>query len=225
QHIAQVLEAQFPDTVATQPELLAYHYTEAGLSAQAVHYWQKAGQRAVARSAYAEAITHLSKGLEVLQTLSSTPEHLQQELDLQLALGPALGIVRGPAAPAVEQAYARAQELCQQVGETPQHFPVLWGLWRFYNNRAEYPRARALGERLLSLAQQVHDAALLLEAHHALWGTLLWSGEFASARAHIEQGRDLYDPQQHHAHALLYGGADPPQCVPHPPARSPWAPR
>jgi len=212
QRIAQVLEAQFPDTALLQPELVAHHYTEAGLSAQAVLYWQKAGQRAVERSAYAEAITHLSKGLEVLKTLSDTPEHLQQELDLQLALGPALVVIRGPASPAVEQAYARAQELCQQVGETPQHFPMLWGLWRFYNNRAEYQRARALGERLLSLAQQVHDAALLLEAHHALWSTLLWSGEFASARAHLEQGRALYDPQQHHAHARLYGGHDPGVC-------------
>ena len=173
QRIAQVLEAQFPDTALLQPELVAHHYTEAGLSAQAVRYWQQAGQRAVERSAYAEAITHLSKGLEVLKTLADTPEHLQQELDLQLALGPVLVVIRGPASPAVEQAYARAQELCQQVGETPQHFPVLWGLWRFYNNRAEYQRARALGERLLSLAQQVHDAALLLEAHHALWAYLV----------------------------------------------------
>jgi TOMM system kinase/cyclase fusion protein len=211
QRIAQVLEAQFPDTALLQPELVAHHYTEAGLSAHAVRYWQKAGQRAVERSAYAEAITHLSKGLEVLKTLADTPEHLQQELDLQLALGPALVVIRGPASPAVEQAYARAQELCQQVGETPQHFPVLWGLWRFYNNRAEYQRARALGERLLRLAQQVHDAALLLEAHHALWATLVWSGEFAAARAHLEQGSALYDPQQHHAHARLYGH-DPGVC-------------
>ena len=86
----------------------------------------------------------------MLRTLSDTPEHPQQELDLQLALGPALVVTRGPASPAVEQVYARAQELCQQVGETPQLFPVLWGLWRFYNNRGEYQRARALGEQLLS---------------------------------------------------------------------------
>jgi predicted ATPase len=89
---------------------------------------------------------------------------------------------------------------------------VLWGLWRFYNNRAEYPRARALGERLLRLAQQVDDAALLLEAHHALWATLVASGEMAAARAHLAQGRALYDPQQHHAHARLYGGHDPGVC-------------
>jgi len=213
QRIAQVLEAQFPDTALLQPELVAHHYTEAGLSAPAVHYWQQAGQRAVERSAYAEAITHLSKGLDVLKTLSDTPEHLQQELDLQLALGPALGVIKGPASPEVAQAYARAQELCQQVGETPQHFPVMWGLWRFYNNRTEYQRARALGERLLRLAQQAHDVALLLAAHHALWGTLVWSGEFAAAQAHLEQGRALYDPQQHHAHARLHGGHDPRVCA------------
>jgi predicted ATPase len=222
QRIAQVLEAQFPDTALLQPELVAHHYTEAGLSAHAVRYWQQAGQRAVERSAYAEAITHLSTGLAVLQTLSDTPEHRQQELDLQLALGPALVVLRGPAAPAVAQAYARAQALCQQVGETPQHFPVLWGLWRFYNNRAEYPRARALGERLLRLAQQVPDTALLLEAHHALWSTLVWSGELAAARAHLEQGRALYDPQQHHAHARLYGGHDPGVCCVYHAALSLW---
>ena len=212
QRIAQVLETQFPELVATQPELLAYHYTAAGLAGQAIPHWQRAGERASERSANVEAITHLTTGLEVLATLPETPTRMQQELDLQIALGPAFVVTRGPASPAVEQVYARAQELCQQVGETPQLFPVLWGLWRLYNNRCEYQRARALGERLLRLAQQVHDAALLLEAHHALWSTLLWSGEFAAARPHLEQGRALYDPQQHHAHALLYGGHDPGVC-------------
>jgi class 3 adenylate cyclase/predicted ATPase len=222
QRIAHVLEAQFLETIEGQPELLAHHYTEAGLAEQAIPYWQRAGQRAIQRSAYREAIGHLSKGLEVLTTLPSSPEHLQQELDLQLGLGPALVIIRGPASSAVEQAYARAQELCQQVGETPQRFPMLWGLWRFYNNRAEYQRARALGEQLLRLAQQAHDPALLLEAHHALWATLLWSGEFTSARAHLEQGRALYDPQQHHAHARLYGGHDPGVCCRYHAAVSLW---
>jgi predicted ATPase len=211
QRMAQVLAAQFPATALLQPELVAQHYTEAGLRAHAVRYWQQAGQRAVERSAYAEAITHLSTGLEVLKTLADTPEHRQQELDLQLALGPALGAIRGPASPAVAQASTRAQELGPQMGETPQRLAGLWGLWRFYNNRAEYQRARARGERLLRLAPQVHDAALLLEAHHALGATLLASGEFASARTPLEQGSALYGPQQHHAHARLYGH-DPGVC-------------
>ena len=191
---------------------LAVHFARGRDAWRAVHYLQYAGENALRRSAYQEAITHLTTGLEVLATLPETPRRTQQELDLQIALGPAFVVTRGPASPAVEQVYARAQELCQQVGETPQLFPVLWGLWRRYSNRGEYQRARALGERLLSLAQQVHDAALLLEAHHALWATLSYTGEFASARAHVEQGRALYDPQQHHAHALLYGGHDPGVC-------------
>jgi predicted ATPase len=212
QRIAQVLEARLHDLCETQPELLAHHYTEASVWAQAIAYWLRAGQRALDRSAHVEAINHLSKDLQVLKTLPNTSAHRQQELDLQLALGPALVITGGPASLAVEQAYTRARELCQQVGETPQLFPVLWGLWRFYSARGEYQRARALGEQLLSLAQQVHDVALLLEAHHALWATLFWSGEFAAARAHLEQGRALYDPQQHRAYALLYGGHDPGVC-------------
>jgi predicted ATPase len=212
QRIAQVLEAQFSDTALLQPELVAHHYTEAGLSAQAVRYWQKAGQRAVERSAYAEAITHLSKGLEVLQPLSDTPEHLQQELDLQLALGPVLMNTRGAGSPAVEQVYTRARELCQQVGEPRRLFQVLWGLWRFYHNRVEFQTAEELGKQLLTLAQQVQDPALLLEAHHALWPILGSAGDLASAHGHLEQGMALYDPQQHRSHASLYSGHDPGVC-------------
>ena len=128
QQIAQVLEERFPETKETQPELLAHHYTEAGLIAQAIPYWQKAGQRATQRSANMEAIAHLTKGLELLKTLPDTPERTQQELTLQLALGAPLMATKGYAAPEVDRAYTRARELCQQMGETPQLFPVLWGL-------------------------------------------------------------------------------------------------
>jgi class 3 adenylate cyclase len=122
QRIARVLEEQFPDTAQTQPELLAHHYTEAGLSARAISYWQRAGQRAVERSANLEAVAHLTKGLEVLATLPDTPERAQQELVVQTTLGPALIATKGYAAPEVLQAYARARELCQQVGDTPGSF-------------------------------------------------------------------------------------------------------
>ena len=102
------------------------------------------------RSANAEAISHLTKGLELLKTLPDTPERAQQELTLQLALGAPLMATKGYAAPEVEQAYARARELCQQVGETSQLFPVLLGLWAFYFVRAELQTARELGEQLLA---------------------------------------------------------------------------
>ena len=161
QQIAQVLEERFPETTETQPELLAHHYTEAGLIAQAIPYWQQAGQRAIERSANVEAISHLTKGLELLKTLPDTPERVQQELTLQITLGVPLMATKGYAAPEVESAYTRARELCQQVGETPQLFPVLWGLWLFYFVRGELQTARELGEQLLSLAQSVQDPALL----------------------------------------------------------------
>jgi predicted ATPase/class 3 adenylate cyclase len=207
--IAQVLEERFPDTPETQPELLARHYTEAGLVGQAVPYWQRAGQRTLEHSANVEAIRHLTKGLELLQLLPATPERAQQELTFQITLGSALAVNKGYAAPEVERAYTRARELCQQLGETPQLFPVLWGLWNFYLVRAELQAARELGEQLLSLAQRVQDPVLLLEAHDALGQTFFCLGEFALARAHLEQGIALYDPQQHRSLAFLYGGEDP----------------
>jgi predicted ATPase len=205
QKIAQVLEERFPDTVKTQPELLAHHYTEAGLIEQAIPYWQRAGQRAVERSANVEAIAHLTRGLELLKTLPEGPERIQQELDFQIALGPALIATKGYAAPEVEGAYARALELCRQVGETPQLFPVLRGLWGFYLVRAELQTAREIGEQLLSLAQREGDRAFLLEAYRVLGATLFYLGELVPAQAHMEQMITLYDPQKHRSLAFLYG--------------------
>ena len=119
QRIAQALAEQFPETAETQPELLAYHYTEAGLYAQAIPYWQRAGQRANERSAHAEAISHLTKGLEVLSTLPDTPARAQQELALQITLGLAFIATRGQAAPEVGHTYSRSRELCRQVEDVP----------------------------------------------------------------------------------------------------------
>jgi len=203
--IAQVLEKNFPDTMETQPELLAHHYTEAGLSEQAVGYWHQAGKRATQRSAHVEAIHHLTKELEVLMTLPDTLERARQELDVQITLGPVLMAAKGQSSPDTERAYARARELCQQVGETPQLFPALYGLWRFHMVRAEFQATRELGEQLFSLAQRVQDPALLLEAHRVMGQVMFWLGEMAPARAHLEQGMALYDPQQHRSHAFVYG--------------------
>jgi predicted ATPase len=209
QRIAQVLEARFTEVCETQPELLAQHYTEAGLMAQAIPYWQRAGQRAIERSAHVEAISHLSQGLEGLTTLPDTPARTQHELALQTTLGPALIATKGYAAPDVAQAYTRARELCRQVGETPQLFPILWGLWNFYTLRAEFHTARELEAQCLVLAQQVQDPALLLQAHfmaHFMLGTTsLHLGELVPARESLEQAIALYDPQQHRAQAWLYG--------------------
>jgi class 3 adenylate cyclase/predicted ATPase len=205
QRLAQVLAERFPEMIETQPELLAHHYTEAGLSALAVVYWQRAGKRASERSAYMEAISHLRKGLAVLQMLPDTPARLQQELALQTMLGPALIATEGYGALEVAQAYIRARELCRQMGETPDVFPVLRGLWVFHEARAELQVARELAEQLLGLAQRLQDPVHLIEAYRAMGNTLFWLGEFAPARVHLEQAIALYDFQQHRALAFLYG--------------------
>jgi predicted ATPase/class 3 adenylate cyclase len=205
QQIAQMLEAEFPETVEAEPELVAHHYTEADLKEEAVGYWLQAGKRATQRSANMEAINHLTKGLEVLMTLTDTVERARQELELQTTLGPVLMAVKGFASLEAERTYARARELCQQLGETPQLFPVLCGLWRFYMVRAELHTTRELAEQLFILAQGAQDPALLLEAHRLLGPTMFWLGELGPAREHLEQGMALYDPQQHRSHAFVYG--------------------
>jgi TOMM system kinase/cyclase fusion protein len=213
QRIAQVLETQFPDTAETRPELLAHHYTEAGLPAQAIPYWQRAGQRAHERSAYVEAIAHLTRGLEVLTVLPDTPERARQELTLQMILAPPLMAAKGLAAPEVERAYTRGLALCRQVGETPQLFPVLVGLWRFHVVRAEYQTAHELEEWLLRLAQSTQDPALLLEAHRPPGQTLFLLGELVQARERLEQALALYNPAQHRSHAFLYGNDAGVMCL------------
>jgi predicted ATPase/class 3 adenylate cyclase len=188
---------------------LAHHYSRSGNTQKAVEYLQLAGQQAIERSANTEAITHLTTALELLKALPDTSERARQELTLHIALGAPLQATKGYAAPEVGAVYDGARKLCQQLGETPQLFPVLFGLWVFHTVRAEHETARELARHLLSLAQSLQDSALLLEAHHALGQTLFFLGELTPARAHLEQVITLYDPHQHHVLAFRYGAADP----------------
>lgn len=202
QRIVQALEAKFPEMVRTQPELLAHHSTEAGLGAQAIPYWQRAGQRALERSANLEAISHLARGIELTSRLQDSPERAHQELALQLLIGPALMHAKGMAAPEVGETYARARELSRQVEDSSQRSAVLWGLWNFYLVKADLRTARELSEELLTLAMRVQGEALLLGAHRAVGITHFYLGELASARMHLEQGIVLYDRQQHGGYAV-----------------------
>jgi predicted ATPase len=205
QRIAQILETQFPDTAETQPELLAHHYTEAGLAEQAIPYWQQAGQQASDRSAYLEAISHCTTGIELLKTLPERPERTQQALTLHIALGAALLVTKGYAAPDVEYAYTRARALCQQMGETPQLVPVLFGLWRFYDTRPQLHTARELGETLLRLAQHAYDPALSFVAHYTLGLTWLHLGALPTAHQHLEEAIARYTSDQRHASVFRIG--------------------
>jgi predicted ATPase len=205
QRIAQVLEAQFPETVETQPELVAQHYTATGYAEQAVVYWQQAGQHASERSAYLEAVSHLTTGIELLTTLPETPVRARQALTLHIALGAAWLVTKGQAAPEVEHAYTQARALCQQVGETPELIPVLFGLWRFYIARPQFQTARELGETLLRLAQHADDPALSVIAHYTLGATWFWLGALPAARQHLEECIVLYTPDQRRAPVFRIG--------------------
>ena len=180
-------------------ELLAHHYTEAGLTEQAIPAWQKAGQQASDRSAHLEAISHCTAGIELLKTLPETPARTKQSLTLHIALGAALQMAKGHAAPEVEHAYTQARALCQQVGETPELVPVLFGLWRFYLVRSQLHTARELGEALMRLAQHTDDPTLAVIASYALGSTWLWLGALPAARQHLEEGIAHYTPDQHRA--------------------------
>jgi class 3 adenylate cyclase/predicted ATPase len=213
QHIAQVLENRFPETCEKQPELLAHHYTEAGCTTQAMPYWHRAGQQALQRSANLEAVQHLTKGLALLVTLPDSSTRAQQELDLQMTLGPALIATRGWGAPEVEQTYVRARVLCQQVGETPQLFPTLLGLCAFYRSRGALSMARELGEQLDRLVQRAATPTHRLAAHDTLGMTLFYLGDYTAARAHLDQGIALTDPTTQRALALHSGVAPGITCL------------
>ncbi len=222
--IAEAIESAYAARLAEQLERLAHHYTEAGLAEKAVDYWLQAGKRAIERSANAEAIGQLTKGLELLGTLPDTPERDLKELMLQIAMGVPLQDTKGPGSPEAGRAYSRARELCCGEGTVvSDHFVVVWGLWRFYRQGAEFEEARERAAELLDLAQRQQDPALLIQAHHAQWTTRFLIGEFASAREHAEQGVALYSPDDHHAQAFLFGGHDPCVCGHTIAAESLWA--
>jgi class 3 adenylate cyclase/predicted ATPase len=207
--IAMVLATNFADIATTQPEIVAHHYTEAGLVEEALSYWQRAGQRAAARSAYVEAISHLERGLALLLSLPDTPVRAQQELELQMMLGPALRAARGNGVPDLERAYLRARELCRQLGDPPQRFRVLYLLCTYYIVGGPLSTARELSRELLAMAEDHQDRDQLLIAHYACGTTAFWCGELAAARTHLEQTLAVYetweDPQQRASHVLTVG--------------------
>lgn len=202
--IAQVLEERFPDTAATQPELLAYHFSQAGLVEKAIDYNEQAGRRAMSQSTVAEALAQFDRALEGLQALPSTEERKRRELRIQLALGSGHVAVHGFAARATGNAYRRAAELSEDLSEMRELFPVLYGLCLYHLYAAELAETKAVSERLLKLAETTDDRGLLFFAHRAAGVSALPAGEFAKARFHLEQALELYDPGEHRTPAFIY---------------------
>ncbi|MBI3801338.1 MAG: AAA family ATPase [Deltaproteobacteria bacterium] len=201
----QGLETLFHSRLEDHYGDLAHHYSRSSNMQKAIEYLQLAGQQAVQRSAYPEAISQLTVALELLKALPETLERKRQELAVQIALGPMVAYGKGFAVPEVGQIYTRAWELCQHVGETLQLFPTALGLRTFYHVGGELQTARKWGEQLLTLAQNSQDPAFFVLAHRALGATLFLLGELAPARAHLEQSIALYDSHSHRSDDVLYG--------------------
>jgi class 3 adenylate cyclase/predicted ATPase len=205
--IARVLQERFPDTAVTEPEVLAQHCTAAGLHDRAIEYWQRAGQLATERSADLEAIAHLTRGLELARMLPERVLSARRELKLQVALGEPLVAVKGYGSPEAGATYARALELCRELGDSLHLFPAIFGLWHFYYGRAAFHRARDLGDELLGFAERCADPLLLVAAHQALGQSLYNLGEFAAARLQLEQARAGFGLKQDRSPHTRYGVA------------------
>jgi class 3 adenylate cyclase/predicted ATPase len=191
---------------------LALHFERGHDYRKAIQYLQQASENALRRSAYREALSLLTKGLNLLKTDPQAPERLQHELALQIHLGLVLTGLKGQAASEAGVAFRRARELGQHLGDFPQLFTALGGLRRFYSGQGELPTTRDLAQQMLAVAQRVRDPALLVEAHHALGNTLYWLGEFVAARAQLEQGIAVHDPQQHQSLTFLHSVDPGVQC-------------
>jgi predicted ATPase len=194
--IGEALEARFPQTAMTQPELLAHHFTEAGLTEKAIGYWLKAGLRSRERSAEIEAIGHLTQGLALLQTQADSTDRDARELELQGALGTAYIASRGYAAPEVGPAFRRARELCERVGEPRQLFAIMLGIWEWHTVRSDLRLCVQLAGEGMEFARRLDDPGILMEALFMSGETLLYRGDFAGARESFATAVAEYDDRE-----------------------------
>jgi len=218
--VAGVLEQHFADLVERQPELLAHHLTAAGKIERAVDQWLKAGRHAGSRSAYLEAIAHLERGLDLLQSLPESPDRDGCEIDLQLALAGCRLTAKGAAA--AKPPYMRAFDLAESSGSPQQRFDALYGVWQATNMSGGSAAASPLLARLLSMTEDEGDDGLRLQALHSAWATWAFAGDPAKTREHTDAGRLLYDPEKHASHRFVYGGHDPGACAGYMGAHAEW---
>jgi class 3 adenylate cyclase/predicted ATPase len=200
----QALEAIFARQLDDHLTQLAHHYSLSDNTDKAVEYLGRAGQQAMQR-AYTDAVSHLSAAVDLLQKLPDSVERANRELQLQLLMGGALSATRGWAAPEVERAFFRARDLCERLGDRPEIFSVVFGLWTVYFIRGELSRALELAEQLLARGR--NNITLTLFAEWALGDTQFSLGELRLAMEHLEIALSLYDPEQH-SPRIIPGGVD-----------------
>jgi TolB-like protein/DNA-binding winged helix-turn-helix (wHTH) protein/predicted ATPase/Tfp pilus assembly protein PilF len=195
--IGQALETQSRELTESQPEVLAWHYTEAGLAEKAVAFWAKAGRRSAARSALAEAAAQFQKALDQMALLPETVAILHQELEIRSAQGAVLRFLKGQAALETRQAYAHMRRLWEQLGSPPELRHVAYGLSMAYAYGGDLAEARHIGEELLRVSQERDDSAGLVLGHSVCGQHCFMSGELQAARLHLERLLAIYDPTVH----------------------------
>ena len=210
--VAHALEQRFGDVAAREPELLAYHFGEAGLLAPACDYRLRAGDQAASRSAYVEAIAHFTAGLKLAEALP-LQEGSRRRLQFWLKLGSAAVVAHGLQSVEAETAYTEASRIGEQLGDGPASFQAKWGLWINANLRRRTALARDRAGELVSLAQQSGDRELLLEAYHCQFSTAHFRGDVRGALEGCRHAIALYDMTQHRHLAHAFGGHDPGVCA------------
>jgi class 3 adenylate cyclase/predicted ATPase len=210
--IAETIESQFADMANSQPDLLARHYTEAGLIDKAAGLWGKAGLRSLERSALVEAAEQLTRSLAQIATLPSTPALRREEIRLQAALVAPLMHTKGYAAPEVKDAVERARLLIEQaeaLGEPPEDplllFLVLYGLLATNFVAFNGDAACKLATEMLALAEKQGTTAPLMIGHRIMGSSLLMTGDIAKGRAHYDQALAFYSPAEHRPLATRFG--------------------
>ncbi len=211
--IARALERGFPELVTNEPELLAYHFAEAGLVGHACDYRMRAGDRAVSRSAYQEAVAHFSSGLRMADALPDPADQTRRQLDFLLKLGPALMVTRGLQSAEAEDVFSRAAEIGERRGDATALYKAKWNLWLNANIRRKTALARDRARELVTLAQCSGDSELLLEAYHCRWSTAYFRGDVAEALDNTLVGVETYDLASHRHLGHAFGGHDPGVCA------------
>jgi TOMM system kinase/cyclase fusion protein len=192
--IAETLKTRFPETAEAQPELLAHHFTEAGLTQAAIDCWVRAGGLASRRSASSEALHHLDRALRLLQSLAESPERDRSELSIQNIRAAALITGKGYLDPGIEQAYARGEVLAERLGEVGERFWAVLGLYTYHVSVGDLGQALDLAERLLRIAESEQRPDLLSMAWFSLGIYHCWSCNFPEAVSELKRACELAPP-------------------------------
>ncbi len=213
QRIAHTLEELFPALAEAEPEVMAHHFSRAGLADQACLYYERAGDRAAARSAYAEAVAHFDAALAETHRLPAGDDRNRRELALRFKYAPAILIFKGTQSPEAEQVYQRAYATAETLDDEHGLFKARWGLWFSANLSRRTRMARDHAEQLVALARRSGDEALFLEAIHCRWSTAFFRADIARLLADGREGIRHYDPERHSRLAAEFGGHDAGVCA------------